>query len=151
MNDPKSQSDLPCSNARLKRKLILKENKIKCGERSQSVSLYKDQRIKRNCTPLSDITMMNFLNQDIPTNNDLLGYYNGQAHLEKTNARTSRCFHQTSHRQNLLQRFEVTTEMSLGFHSSSTEQSSCQSVGNNSTIFESEDVTNENIFSGLSC
>ena len=42
MNDPKSQSDLPCSNARLKRKLILKEKKIKCGEKSQSVSLYKD-------------------------------------------------------------------------------------------------------------
>jgi len=140
MNDPKSQSDLSFSNARLKRKLIIQEKKSKCGERSQSFGLYKDQRIKRNCTPLSDITMMNFLNQDIPTNN-------GQAHLERTNASTSRYFHNTSHRQNLLHRFEVTTEMSLG---QPTRQSSWQSMRNNSTVFQSEDVTNENILSGLS-
>jgi len=53
-------SNVSCANARLKRKLMLKEKKMKCEEKSHRVLLDEDHRRKKNCTPLSDITMMDF-------------------------------------------------------------------------------------------
>jgi len=61
-----------------KKKVDAKEKKMKCAKISQSLLLDEDLRKKRNFRPLSDITMMTFLNQEIPTNNDLAGYYKGQ-------------------------------------------------------------------------
>jgi len=93
VSDFNMQSNLACANARLKRKLMLKEKKMKCAEKSQSLLLDKDQQKKRNFTPLSDIKMMTFLIQEIPTNNDLAGYYKGQPAQGKTNPMNYIFFH----------------------------------------------------------
>jgi len=101
MSDPKVLSNLGCANARLKRMLVLKEKKMKCAQKTQSLLLDQEQRKKRNFTPLCDITMNAFLNQDTPTHNDIGGYYKGQPPQRRTNEMNHRLFHQTSHRQNL--------------------------------------------------
>ena len=85
-SNPITESNVACANARLKRKLMLKEKKIKCTEKSHKVLLDEDYQRKINCIPLSDITMMDFLNREIQINNDITGNYNVQPPQQKTNA-----------------------------------------------------------------
>jgi len=141
MCDSKVLSNLGCANARLKRKLVLKEKKMKCSQKSQSLLLDDEQQGKRNFTPLCDITMNAFLNQDTPTNNDIGGYYKGQWPQGRSNEMNHKLFHQSSHRQNLFQKFEV---------AGSIGQSSFQRVLNDTTICPSTTTPIENMGTGSS-
>jgi len=120
---------------------MLKEKKMKCAQKSQSLLLDDDQRKKRNFTPLSDITMNTFLNQDTPRNNDLARYYKGQRPQGRSNLMNYRLFHQSSHHQNPFQKFEVTG--SIG-------QSSFQTVLHDATICPSRTTPIENMATGSS-
>jgi len=141
ISDPKVLSNLGCANARLKRKLVLKEKKMKCAQRSQSLLLDDEHQKKRNFTPLCDIIMNAFLNQDTPTNNDMDGYYKGQRPQGRSNEMNHKLFHQSSHRQNLFQKFEV---------AGSIGQSSFHRVLNDTTICLSTTTPTENMGTGSS-
>jgi len=141
MSDSKVLSNLGCANARLKRKLVLKQKKMKCAQKTQSLLLDEEQRKKRNFTPLYDIIMNAFLNQDTPTHNDISGYYKGQPPQRRTNEMNHRLFHQSSHRQNLFRKFEVVG--SIG-------QSSFQRVLKDTTICPSTSTPIENMGTGSS-
>jgi len=60
MDADKKISKISCAQARLKRKMILKENRMnkKCGKQFDIFS--KSQHARTLCTPLSDVTY-NFL------------------------------------------------------------------------------------------
>ena len=115
------ESNASCANARLKRKMMLKEKKMKRNHRELHDD---DHRRKRNCTPLSDITMIDFFNRQIEPNNYIEGNYNEQPRQRKTNAMSFRFHNETFHRQNLLQKFQVAKEFSSEFRQSSTDESS---------------------------
>jgi len=142
------ESNASCANVRLKRKLMLKEKKMKCVEKSHRHLHDEDHRRKRNCTPLFDITMMDFFNRQIEPNKDIEGNYNQQPPQRKTNAMSFRFLNETFHCQNLLQKFQVTTEFSSEFRQSSTGESSSHAVVQDIALHESTTPRIDNIVRG---
>jgi len=95
MDVDKIRSNISCAQARLKRKMILKENRMnkKCGKEFGAFS--KSQHTRRLCTPLFDVTYKFF--EDERLNNSRIV----QCHKDKHTVLDS----SASHRHNLLHRF----------------------------------------------
>jgi len=139
------ESNTCCANARLKRKMMLKEKKMKRNHRDVHDD---DHRRKRNSTPLSDITMIDFFNRQIKPNNYIQGNYNEEPLQRKTNAMSFRFHNDTSHRQNLLQKFQVANEFSSEFRQSSTYETSAHAIVQDVGLHQSTSTRIENIVRG---
>ncbi|QCD82024.1 hypothetical protein DEO72_LG2g2357 [Vigna unguiculata] len=118
---------------------------MKCVEKTHRELHDEDHRRKMNCTPLSDITMMDFFNRQIEPNNYIEGNYNQQPRQRKTNAMSFRFHNETFHRQNLLQKFQVAIEFSSEFRQSSTGESSSHAIVQDVALHQSTTPQIENI------
>jgi len=97
MDADKKISNISCTQARLKQKMILKENKMnkKCGKQFGVFS--KSQHARTLCTPLSDVTYKFFAGERLNNSGRVQCHKDTHA-VPDSNA---------SHRQNLLPRFQM--------------------------------------------
>lgn len=97
MDDENSKASISSAQSRLKRKMVLKENRQNKKYAEDSCGTSKSQNQRRMCTPLSDITIESF-NDERLTNSGILPRQRDKCPFPHTSS---------THRQNLLHRFEM--------------------------------------------